>query len=77
MRLTLEEMIKKYPNRWLGLKDIEYADSEERKIISAEIVYTDKSASELGWLSLQGQGVQPFFTTPDNTFQLGIIGGIQ
>jgi hypothetical protein len=34
-------------------------------------VYTDKTASELGMMSLRGESVQPLFTTPDDVFPLG------
>lgn len=76
-RLTRKQMSEKYPNRWLGISNIEYVDAEGKNIASAEIIYIDKSASELGILSLEGNDIEPLFTTPDETFQLGMIGGIQ
>ena len=73
MRLTLQEMIQKYPNQWIGIKDLE---TENNALKSADVIYTDKTASELGFLALNGEKIEPFFTTPDDTFQMGIAGGI-
>ena len=70
-RLTRKQMADKYPNQWLGIRNIEY---KGRKIESAEVVYTQRTASELGMLSLKGEDVQPLFTTPDMIFQLGVVG---
>lgn len=72
-RLTRKQMADKYPNQWLGIRNIVYRG---REIESAEVVYIEKSASELGLLSLKGEDVQPLFTTPDMIFQLGAVGGI-
>lgn len=72
-RLTRKQMADKYPNQWLGIRNIEY---KGRKIESAEVVYTQRTASELGLLSLKGEDVQPLFTTPDIIFQLGVVGGM-
>jgi len=76
MVLTKQEMIEKYPNRWLGIRNIKYLDNDKREMKAAEVVYTDKTASELGIMAFEGENIQPFFTTPDDTFQLGFIGGI-
>lgn len=74
MRLTLQEMMQKYPNQWIGIKDLE---TENNALKSADVIYTDKTASELGMMSLEGLDIQPFFTTPDNVFHLGTIGGLK
>lgn len=71
MRMTLKEMQEKYPNQWLGINDVE-RDSN-RVLISANVIYTDKTASELGMMSFRHENVQPFFTTPDNTFHVGAV----
>ena len=70
-RLTREQMAEKYPNQWLGINNIEYNDSSKKEIKSVNVVYTDKTASELGLMALHGDNIQPYFTTPDDTFQLG------
>ena len=73
-RLTREQMAEKYPNQWLEINNIEYNDSSKKEIKSVNVVYTDKTASELGLMALHGDNIQPYFTTPDDTFQLGFIG---
>lgn len=73
-RLTREQMEIKYPSQWIGINNIEYYDTEKKDIKSAVVVYVDKNASELGLMALQGEDVQPYFTTPDDTFQLGFMG---
>ena len=75
-RLSKGQMIKQFPNQWLGIRNIEYFDERKREMKSAEVVYTDKTASELGVMALRGEDVQPFFTTPDDVFHLGFFGGV-
>ena len=43
VRLTREQMASAYPNRWLGLKNVEYQDDDGVTLVSAEVVYTTKS----------------------------------
>ena len=71
LKMTLEEIQTKYPNRWLGLSNV--LEDDEGHIQSAEVVYDDKTASELGLMSLCGENIRPYFTTPDNTFYFGMI----
>ena len=73
-RLTRKQMADRYPNQWLGIRDIEY---KGREIESAEVIYINRTASELGLMSLKGEDVQPIFTTPDMVFQTGAAGGIK
>ncbi|MCR5323395.1 MAG: hypothetical protein K6E85_09020 [Lachnospiraceae bacterium] len=70
--LTIQEIKDIYPNMWIGISNVEYG--ADHSIIAADVVYTDKTASELGLMSLNGQDIEPFFTTPDNVFQLGVMG---
>ncbi len=74
-RMTWEEIQKKYPDQWVGLVDVEYVDNDGITIQSGIIKYTNKSKSELTRLALKGEIVSRY-TTPDNIFQLGMIGGI-
>lgn len=69
MRMAVEEMQKKYPNSWLGISEPYYGINGN--IISAEVVYSNKTASELGLMALGGENIEPYFTTPDDCFQLG------
>lgn len=73
--LTREQMAEKYPNTWLGLNNIKYRNDDGVTLESADVIYTNKTASELGLMALQGEDVQPLFTTPDDVFQLGFLGG--
>lgn len=71
MRMTVKEMQDKYPNKWLGLNDVEFVDGQ---VFTANVVYDNKSKGELGLMSINGEDVYPFFTTPDLAFQMGAIG---
>lgn len=71
MRMTREQMKKKYPNMWIGITDIQY--NKDNVIESANVLYTDKTASELAILALRGDSVQPLYTTPDNCFHIGAV----
>lgn len=73
--LTREQMAEKYPNTWLGLNNIKYRNDDGVTLESADVIYTNKTASELGLMALQGEDVQPLFTTPDDVFQLGFLEG--
>lgn len=73
-RLTRKQMADRYPNQWIGIRNIEY---KGREIESAEVIYINRTASELGLMSLKGEDVQPVFTTPDLVFQTGAAGGIK
>lgn len=61
-RLTRKQMADRYPNQWLGIRNVEY---KGREIESAEVIYINRTASELGLMSLKGEDVQSVFTTPD------------
>lgn len=68
-RLTWEEIMEKYPDRWVGLTDVEWKNSVNVK--SAVVKYTDKTKSELLELQFKDE-IYSIYTTPDNVFQLGI-----
>lgn len=72
-RMTWEEIQEKYPDKWVGLVDVKYVDDDGISIESAVIKYLDKSKSELTKKSLNGEIVSRY-TTPDNIFQLGMLG---
>lgn len=71
MQMTLQEMQTKYPNKWLGINGV--IRDNTRHILSANVVYTDKDASDIAILVLNGEDIQPFFTTPDDTFHVGAV----
>ena len=74
-RMTWEEIKLKYPDQWVGLIDVEYEPDNDATIKSAVVKYTDKSKSELTSMQIQTKGeLVGVYTTPDNIFQLGMIG---
>jgi len=57
-RLTREQMAEKYPNTWLGINHIKYENDDDVTVESADVVYTNKTASELGLMALQGEDIR-------------------
>ncbi len=72
-RMTWEEIQKKYPDQWVGLVDVKYVDDDGISVESAVVKYTDKTKSDLTRLALKGEIISRY-TTPDNIFQMGMIG---
>lgn len=72
-RMTWEEIQKKYPDQWVGLVDVKYVEDDGISVESAVVKYTDKSKSDLTRLALKGEIISRY-TTPDNIFQMGMIG---
>lgn len=73
-RMTWKEIQNKYPDCWVGLTEVEYVNNDGVSIESAVVKYTKRPKSDLTRLALKGEIVSRY-TTPDNIFQLGIIGG--
>lgn len=72
MRMTTAEMAKKYPKKWIGLSNVEF-EEDGANIKTAEVTYTDKTASELAEMAMDGKDVRPYFTTPNEVFDMGGI----
>lgn len=72
-RLTWEEIQEKYPDQWVGLVKVEYEPDNKASIKSAVVRYTDKPKAELTRMMLNGEIISRY-TTPDNIFQLGMMG---
>ena len=73
-RLTREQMEKKYPNTWLGLNNIKYANNDGVTLESADVVYTDKTSNELLRMQIAGtDGIIRWYTN-DNGLPLGVAG---
>lgn len=76
MRLTRSQMAEQYPNQWLGLKEPVYLNDDGISLVSAEIVYTDKTCDELLEMQIDGRdGIMGWYTT-DDSLQLGMAGVI-
>jgi hypothetical protein len=72
-RLTWEEIAERYPNQWVGLTDVKYEQSNNATIRSAVVSYTSCSRDDLLEMMFDGKCIARY-TTPDNVFQLGMIG---
>lgn len=72
-RLTWKQIQEKYPDKWVGLVDVKYVNDDGVSVESAVVKYTDKSKDELTVMAIEGQAVSRY-TTPDNVFQLGMVG---
>jgi hypothetical protein len=68
-RLTWEEIKEKYPDKWVGLSQIDWEDAAN--VRSAVVSYTDKSSYELWKMRKSGEDVFGIYTTPDNVCPLG------
>ncbi len=73
MKMTRNEMSRVYPNQWIGINNILYRDGKRNSIEEADVIYTDKSASELAMMILNGEDVVALYTTPDNCFHVGAL----
>lgn len=72
--LTREQMIKKYPNQWLGITNEEYVDNDGITLEAADIVYTDKTRSELISMQVRNEGIIAWCTNEEGGMPLGLIG---
>lgn len=73
-RLTREQMAQKYPDMWLGLSNIKYANDDGVTLESADVVYTDKTEDELFEIQLDGAEEIISWYTDDNALPLGVAG---
>lgn len=62
-RLTWNEIVKKYPNQWVGLTDVERNGASVR---SAVVKYTDKTGNELVGTQIKDKSIYGTYTTMDN-----------
>lgn len=72
-RLTWEQIQEKYPDKWVGLVEVKYVNDDGVSVESAVVKYTDKSKGELTEMAIEGKVISRY-TTPDNIFQLGMVG---
>ena len=70
-KLTWNEIVEKYPDTWVALKDIEWKD--ESNVESAVLVATSMEADELLLMQVNKEVELVEYTTPDNCCQLGMI----
>ena len=72
-RLTMDEIIKRYPDQWVGLTAVEWED--ESNVRTAVVLYSDKTADELLRIQIKDpKKLYVTYTTPDNLAPLGVVG---
>lgn len=71
-RLTWDEIVKKYPDKWVGLSKINW-DGEPPNVRSAVLIGASDSDDEFLERQLAGEDVQTVYTTPDSLCPLGIL----
>ena len=74
-RMTWDEIVKKYPDRWVGLTDVVWGN-EGSSVESAVVKYTDKTRGELLMMQIAGEISSSIYTTPENllwNFASGVI----
>ena len=63
-RLTREQMAERYPNQWLGIKNVQYRNNDGVTLESAEIVYKGKTKDELLKKQILGtEGIIAWYTS--------------
>lgn len=74
-RLAFSQIAERYPDQWVGLDEIEWDPDNSSTVKSAVVRFTDKSADELTEMQIKTGGkIMAIYTTPDNVFQLGMVG---
>lgn len=73
-RLTWKEIEERFPMQWVGLIEVVYKNDDGITIESAIVKYSDKSKSELTMMAINGEDIDPRFTTPNETWQMGVVG---
>ena len=72
-RLTRQQMEKKYPNQYLGIRNIEYLNNDGITLTSADVVYTNKTERELIMIQIEDASISIWYTN-DDTPMLGFMG---
>ena len=75
-RLTKQELAERYPDQWLGLKNVKYKNDNGVTLESAEVAYTDKTEKELFMMQIKNTGVIAWYTTADDEITIGLAGVI-
>lgn len=71
-RLTWDEIVKKYPSRWIGLTDVEWEAPNNPNVLSAVVKYTDKDMGELIDMQFHDDNLYSVYTTPDDEPFVGV-----
>ena len=68
-RMTWDEIKKAYPDKWVGMVNVQYVNDDGVNIASAVVKYADKPKAELTRRMLDGEIISRY-TTPDNKFHV-------
>ncbi|MBO6178858.1 MAG: hypothetical protein IKN12_06105 [Selenomonadaceae bacterium] len=71
-RLTWQEIKNSYPNRWVGLGEIEWDAPDGVNVVSALVRYVEDKPDKLYDMQIDGQDVYTTYTTPE-TFPYGKV----
>lgn len=71
-RLTWDEIVEKYPDRWVGLTDVEWKAPNNPNVVSAVVKYTDKDMNELLEMQFDDDNLYSIYTTPDHVPFVGV-----
>lgn len=64
-RLSWEEIVKAYPDKWVGLSDVKW-NGAAPDVESAVVIYSGESGGEALKRQLAGEDVYTFYTGEDN-----------
>lgn len=70
-RLTWDEIVKKYPDKWVGMSKIDWKD--ETNVRSAVVIGVSDDDYEFLKRQFAGDDVFTRYTTPDNLCPLGFL----
>ena len=70
-RLSWDEIKRQYPDKWVGLSEIEWED--EANVRSAVVSYVGDSDYEPLSRQIAGEDIEAIYTTPDNLCPLGVL----
>lgn len=62
-RMTWQEIVKTYPNQWVGLTEVECYGASVK---SAVVKYIDKTGNELVRMQIKDKSLYGTYTTPDD-----------
>ena len=71
-RMTWEEIENTYPDKWVGLSEIEW-DGHPPDVRSAIVKYVGKSGGSALKRQIAGEDIYTTYTTPNNLCPLGIL----
>lgn len=73
VNMRWSDIQKKYPNQWVGLKNVVWKNAAT--IDTAEVCYTenDISSDDMAFLAIQGDIDAAKYTTPDNENSVGAL----